>query len=77
MKGFLGNFAICLAICFVGMFLLAGLIAKNIWVVPVLIALVMAISITAYVGQETRISALEKRIEQLEGNREEPKPAAQ
>ncbi len=75
MKGFLGNFAICLVVCLVGTFLFAGLLAQSVWASAVCTALVMAICITAHVGQTTRIEALEKRIEQLEGQKEAPKEA--
>ena len=73
MKDFLGTFAICLVICVVGMFLLAGLLARSIWALTVLIALVMAIAITVHVGQTHRIEMLEQRVEQLEDQKEAAK----
>lgn len=66
MKKLIGTFAICLILCYA--FLLFGgtLIFQNFWATLVLVALVIAILITAFIYQETKIEELETRIKALE-----------
>jgi cell division protein FtsW (lipid II flippase) len=54
-------------------FFFAGLLFSSIWAWVVLIALVLSIAITAFMNQEERIEALEKKLEDMSnrGNQDE------
>ncbi|MDD4568633.1 MAG: hypothetical protein PHE70_00685 [Tepidanaerobacteraceae bacterium] len=72
MRDFLGTFAISLILCYV--FLLFGgvFIFENFWAILVLVAFIIAILITVFIHQETKIEELEARIKTLE-SQSEPK----
>lgn len=66
MKGFLGTFVICFILIYVFLLFGGAFIFENIWGVLILIALVMAILITVFINQETKLEELEERIKNLE-----------
>lgn len=72
MKSFLGTFAISLILCYIFLFFGGVLIFENFWAILVFVALIIAILITAFVHQETKIEELEARIKILE-SQSEPK----
>lgn len=67
MNGFVTNFFMSIVIVGVFTFFFAGLLFSNIWAMVILIAFVLSMAITAFMSQEDRIEALEKKIELLEG----------
>lgn len=70
MKNFLSTFFICLVLCAVLTFFFAGIFIGNIWRIMVLVAFLLSLLITAFMHQDTRIEALEKKIEQLQNGGE-------
>lgn len=72
MKSFLGTFAISLILCYIFLFFGGVLIFENFWAILVFVAFIIAILITAFVHQETKIEELEIRIKTLE-SQSEPK----
>ncbi len=66
MKSFLGTFVISLILCYIILFFGGYLIFENIWAILVLVAFIIAILITAFAHQETKIEELEARIKILE-----------
>lgn len=72
MKGFLETFMVCLILCAVVTFFGAGLLLSNIWADVVVVALLLAISVTAYMNQDARIDQLEKMVEQLQKEKQPP-----
>ncbi|HHY41565.1 MAG TPA: hypothetical protein GX514_01765 [Thermoanaerobacterales bacterium] len=70
MKNFLETFLISLISCYI--FLLFGgiLIFENFWATLVLVAFIIAILITVFIHQETKIEELEARIKTLESKSE-------
>lgn len=71
MKEFIGTFIICL-IC-VGLFSLffLGLIIENLGALIIFIAFFLAVLITVFINQESRIEGLEKKIEELVHDKED------
>ncbi|KUO53561.1 MAG: hypothetical protein APF76_12190 [Desulfitibacter sp. BRH_c19] len=65
MKNFISTFFACLVVCGVAAFFFAGLIFTNIWAMIIFVAFLLAVLITAFVNQESRIEELEKKMEQL------------
>ena len=72
MKNFLGTFAISLILCYLFLFFGGVLIFENFLGILVFVALIIAILITVFIHQETKIEELESRIEILE-SQSEPK----
>ncbi|KJS22215.1 MAG: hypothetical protein VR72_06270 [Clostridiaceae bacterium BRH_c20a] len=72
MKNFLGTFAISLILCYIFLFFGGILIFENFWAILVFVALIIAILITVFIHQETKIEELEARIKTLE-SKSEPK----
>lgn len=72
MKDFLGTFAISLILCYIFLFFGGVLIFENFWAILVFAALIIAILITVFIHQETKIEELEGRIKTLE-SKSEPK----
>lgn len=72
MKGFLETFVVCLILCAAVTFLGAGLLLSNIWADVAVVALLLAISVTAYMNQDARIDQLEKTVEQLQKEKQPP-----
>lgn len=66
MKNFLGTFIISLILCYVFLFFGGVLIFENFWAIIVLAAFIIAILITVFMHQETKIEELESRIKMLE-----------
>lgn len=66
MKKFFGTFAITLILCYIFLFFGGALIFESLYGVLILIAFIIAIFITIFVNQETRIEELEVRIKTLE-----------
>ena len=72
MKNFLATFIMSIVICYIFLFFGGVLIFENFWAILVFVAFIIAILITVFISQETRIEELEIRIKQLE-SRIEPK----
>lgn len=72
MKSFLSTFIACLILCVVLMFFFAGFFIGSIWRTVVLIAFLLSLLVTAFMHQDARIEALEKKIAQLQ-NGDEPR----
>ena len=70
MKKFLGTFATSLILCYIFLFFGGVLVFGNIWATLVLAALIIAILITVFIHQETKIEELEARINKLESQHE-------
>jgi low affinity Fe/Cu permease len=70
MKSFLGTFAISLILCYIFLFFGGVLIFENFWAIIVFIALSIAIVVTVFIHQETKIEELESRIKTLESQNE-------
>jgi uncharacterized membrane protein YciS (DUF1049 family) len=66
MKNFLGTFVICLILCYIFLLFGGAFIFENLWAILIFVAFIVAILITAFVHQETKIEELEKRIKTLE-----------
>ncbi|MGI6227357.1 MAG: hypothetical protein ACOYJ1_13995 [Peptococcales bacterium] len=66
MKNFLGTFAISLILCYIFLFFGGVLIFENFWAILVFVAFIIAILITVFIHQETKIEELEARIKTLE-----------
>ncbi len=69
MKGFVSTFFVCLIVCGVITFFFAGLILNNIWNITIVIAFLLAVLITVFINQESRIEELEKKLEELLNNK--------
>ncbi|MGE4284693.1 MAG: hypothetical protein AB7G87_13445 [Clostridia bacterium] len=65
MKEFISTFFICLVVCGVATFFFAGLIFDNIWGIIIIVAFLLAVFITAFMNQDSRIEELEKKMEKL------------
>lgn len=65
MKEFISTFFVCLIVCGVATFFFAGLIINNIWGIIVMVAFLLAVLITVFISQESRIEELEKKMEKL------------
>lgn len=71
MEGFWKNFVICFILCTLAFFFLGHIIFGSFWLLMAFFALLLALSITSYFNQETKMEELEKRVAQLEKNDEE------
>ena len=67
MKRFLGTFIISVILCYVFLLFGGSLIFENIWRIIIFVAMIIAVLITAFVYQETKIEELEERIKRIEG----------
>lgn len=65
MKDFISTFFACLVVCVVAAFLFAGFFVTNIWAMIIFVAFLLAVLITIFMNQETRIEELEKKMEKL------------
>ncbi|WP_100407791.1 hypothetical protein [Bacillus solitudinis] len=65
MKEFIGNFLACIVICWIFAFFFLGLIVEKMWALIIFIAFVLAVFITVFIKQESRIEELEKKVEKL------------
>lgn len=70
MKNFLEIFLICLIFCAAATFFGAGLLLSNIWADIVVVALLLAISVTVYINQDSRIEALEETVKKLQNEKQ-------
>ena len=71
MKSFITTFGICYVLLYVLMFFGFGLIYNNIWAILAVICLPLAAVIEGFIGMEKKIEKLEKRIRELEGEKDE------
>ncbi|MBM4763843.1 hypothetical protein [Bacillus sp. B15-48] len=71
MKEFISTFFVCLVICGIATFFFAGLILSNIWYITILIAFLLAVIITVFINQESRIEELEKKVEEVLNNKQD------
>ncbi|SDL05626.1 hypothetical protein [Natronincola ferrireducens] len=67
MKGFISTFFACIVICLIATFFFASFL-DNIWAIIVFIAFLLAVLITVFLNQESRIEELEKKMEKLLNN---------
>lgn len=65
LKEFINTFFACLVVCGVATFFFAGRILNNIWAIIIIVAFLLAVLITVFMNQESRIEELEKKIEKL------------
>ena len=65
MKSFIEVFLMCFILCVITTIFFGGLILSNIWAILFLVALILAIFVTTFINQDSRITELEKKIEQL------------
>ena len=65
MKDFLAVFVSCFVLCIIVTFFFGGFILENIWGTFFVVTLILAIIITAFINQDSRIDELEKKLEQL------------
>ncbi|KEF36895.1 hypothetical protein M670_03809 [Schinkia azotoformans MEV2011] len=65
MKDFIGIFLFCIIICWFAAIFFLGLILNNVWALIIFIAFLLAVLITIFVKQESRIEDLEKKVEKL------------
>lgn len=66
MKSFFSTFAICFISACLFLFFGGTLIFRNFWAIAVFCALVLAVLISSFLHQETKIEELEARIKALE-----------
>lgn len=71
MKEFIGTFLVCIVGCWIAAFFFLGLILENIWALIIFIAFVLAVFITVFMSQESRIEDLEKKVEKLLNNKQD------
>lgn len=71
MKDFIGTFLACIVMCWLFAFFFFGLIVENIWALIIFIAFVLAVLITIFIKQESRIEELEKKMEELLSNNQD------
>ncbi|MGP4108197.1 hypothetical protein [Virgibacillus sp. L01] len=71
MKEFIGTFLACIVICWIFSFFFLGLIVENIWALIIFIAFFLAVLITVFIKQESRIEELEKKVEKLLNNKQD------
>ena len=64
LKEFISTFFMCLVVCWVVTFFFAGLIL-NITGLIFIVAFFLAVSITVYMNQESRIEELENKMEKI------------
>lgn len=65
MKEFISAFLACIVICWIFAFFFLGLIVENIWALIIFISFLLAVFITIFIKQETRIEELEKKMDEL------------
>lgn len=70
MKNFLETFVISLISCYIFLFFGGILILENFWATLIFVAFIIAILITVFIHQETKIEELETRIKTLESKSE-------
>ncbi|MFC0472280.1 hypothetical protein ACFFHM_17730 [Halalkalibacter kiskunsagensis] len=71
LKEFMGTFLACIVICWIFTFFFLGLIVENIWALIIFISFVLAVLITVFIKQESRIEELEKKMEELLSNKQD------
>jgi len=71
MKSFGTTFLICYVVCCVLLFFFGQFFFDNIWLLMAIPALLLAIGVGGYVENAEKIEKLEKRIEELEGRKDE------
>ena len=71
MKSFITTFAICYVIGWIFLFFGFGFIYNNLFAILAVICLPIAAVIEGFIGMENKIERLEKRIEELEGKKED------
>ncbi len=71
MKEFISTFFICLVVCWIATFFFAAFILNNIWAIIVVVAFLLAVLITVFMNQVSRIDELEKKMEKLLNNNQD------
>ena len=71
MKEFIGTFLVSIVICWIVAFFFIGLILDNIWALIIFIAFLLAVLITVFMKQESRIEDLEEHVENLLNNKQD------
>jgi len=71
LKEFIGIFFSCLIICWVFTFLFAAFFLENLYAMASFIAFLLAVFITIFVKQESRIEELENKMEIYLNNKED------
>jgi len=69
LKEFMGTFFACIVICGIAAVFLLGLFPENIWAFIIFFAFILAVFITVFMKQESRIENLEKKVEELLNNK--------
>lgn len=71
LKKFMEIFLFCIVFVWIFGFFFLGLIVENTLALIIFIAFILAVFITIFVKQESRIEKLEKKMEELLSNRQE------
>ncbi|MBU8908884.1 hypothetical protein [Desertibacillus haloalkaliphilus] len=71
MKNFIGTFLACIVVTYIFSFFFLALIVENIWAFIILISFVLAVFITVFIKQESRIEELEKKMEELSSDKQD------
>ena len=71
MKSFISTYVICFICCVLFMFFGGSLIITSTWLFMAFCALIMALIVTGFSIHGEKIEKLEKRVEELEKNKEE------
>ncbi len=71
LKEFISTFILCLIVCWVATFFFVGLIINNIWAIVIIVAFLLAVLITAFMNQQSRIEELERKMEKSLNNKQD------
>ncbi|MDQ0158303.1 hypothetical protein [Alkalibacillus salilacus] len=71
MKNFIGIFLACIVVTYIFSFFFLGLIVENVWALVIFAAFLLAVFITVFISQESRIEELEKKVEELSSNKQD------
>ena len=69
MKKFIGTFLASIVVTYIFSFFFLALIVENIWALIIFAAFLLAVFITVFINQESRIEALEKKVKELSSNK--------
>lgn len=69
MKNFIGTFLASIVVTYIFSFFFLALIVENIWALIIFAAFLLAVFITVFINQESRIEALEKKVKELSSNK--------
>ncbi|GAB3789512.1 hypothetical protein [Virgibacillus kimchii] len=71
MKNFIGIFLSCIVITYIFSFFFLALIVENLWAFVIFVAFLLAVFITVFISQESRMEELEKKVEELSSNKQD------